>query len=307
MANAYVHRTCPTCHQEASPSAAQVAAKRPAESLTFEVLRDYWRGFFQEKVFFTYFRCNQCGVLFCPSFFDSTQLTNLYSNMPDNTAGVEQDTVRKTQEGYFRILKKYSDLQGQMLELGPDIGLFSEFCRKEGRFNYFWMFEPNVAVHSELKRRLEGVPTTISTELLSFVSVPDQSVDVVAMIHVLDHLLEPRKLLSELREKLRPGAKLMVVTHDESSLLTKLVRKGWPAYCLQHPQLYNPASMRNLLTESGFKVISVERTANSFPVFYLVRHLLWAIGLKKFWLPQLPWLRISLKLGNMCTIATLNN
>jgi SAM-dependent methyltransferase len=304
MEQSYLHRECPTCEQEVDPVNQKISAKRPAEDLTFETLRDYWRGFFKEKIFFTYFRCPTCNILYCRRFFDTDQLTALYGNMPDNTAGVARDTVRKTQEGYFRLLQKHTELRGQMLELGPDIGLFSEFCRREGSFEKFWMFEPNKAVHGELAGRLEGVSTTISGELFCFDEVPDRNVDLAVMIHVLDHLLDPKKLLKEIHKKLHPGAKLLIVTHDESSWLTSLVKRAWPAYCLQHPQLFSPKSMRAFLSEAGFQTLAIERTTNHFPITFLLRHLLWAVGLKKIWLPQLTWLQIPLKLGNICTIAT---
>ena len=42
------------------------------------------------------------------------------------------------------------------------------------------------------------------------------------MIQVLDHLLDPIATLTELRAKLLPDAKLLIVTHNEQSLLRKM-------------------------------------------------------------------------------------
>lgn len=307
MKTAPIDRNCPTCLNIEVTSTPVVFSKRPAEKLSFDTLKDYWRGFFKEKVFFTYYRCSRCGGLFSREFFNAGQLTELYSNMPDNTAGVSVQTVQKTQRGYFKLLERYSPLKGEMLEVGPDIGLFTEFCRKKGDFKRFWMFEPNQAVHEELKNRIAGVETLISTDLFSFDSVPNKTINVVVLIHVLDHLLDPKKTLEDLYKKMLPGAQIMIVTHNELSILAKLMGTKWVGYCLQHPQLYNPQSISKLLEDTGFKVVTVNRTVNYFPLMFLVRHLLWTIGIKRLWLPSLNWLQFPLRLGNICTVATVSD
>jgi hypothetical protein len=109
--------------------------------------------------------------------------------------------------------------------------------------------------------------------------------------------------LRVLGSKLTKKAVLILVTHDESSLLAKLTAARWPAYCLQHPQLFRRASITALLGHAGFDVLSVGKSYNHFPVPYLMKHLLWAFGVRmdvnygnRFQLP--------LRLGNILTAAT---
>jgi hypothetical protein len=123
------------------------------------------------------------------------------------------------------------------------------------------------------------------------------------MIHVLDHLLDPAGILRELRGKLLPGATVVIVTHNESSLLRRMFARRWPAFCLQHPALYNPRSMRSLIESAGYELVQIKRTVNYFPLQFLVKHLLWAIGLKVESTPAFGGLSIGLKLGNMITVA----
>jgi hypothetical protein len=96
------------------------------------------------------------------------------------------------------------------------------------------------------------------------------------------------------------------VTHNEQSLLRKIVGWKWPAFCLQHPQIYSPESMSMLLEKSGYKVDSIKRTKNYFQLSFLLKHLLWAFGLKVKSVPSIFDFTISLKLGNTITIATPN-
>jgi hypothetical protein len=123
------------------------------------------------------------------------------------------------------------------------------------------------------------------------------------MIHVLDHLLNPAATLKELRAKMHKDAILLIVTHDEGSLLPKVVGKNWPAYCLQHPQIYNKSTIRTLLEKCDFKVLEQNKTVNHFPIAFLAKHLLWGFGVRVKDMPSLGHAVVGLKLGNMMTLA----
>jgi hypothetical protein len=302
--NGFLSRACPVCGGKPT---AQVAVRSEvmAESLSFDALVPCWNGFFKDKVFFSYARCGGCGLLYTPTFFNGPQLERLYGQMPPNMEEVPLEALRRTQRGYFDALKSCSDLSGGFIEVGPDIGLFTENCVREGRFNEYWLFEPNRDVLPTLSKIIEGRKSHIVHEMFGFSHVPDHAASVAVVIHVLDHLLDPVATLRELRQKLMPGARLLLVTHDESSLLRRLVGWRWPAFCLQHPQIYNPESMQVLLEAAGFQVLQQRKTVNFFQVSFLLKHLLWAFGMKVQSVPSFGQLTLGLKLGNMLTIATL--
>lgn len=295
-------RSCPTCTTQETKGP-QVFSQPEAESFSFDDLSKHWFGFFKSKPFFTYHRCSECNLLYNPKYFGEKQLSYLYSNMPDNTAGLSENFLRKTQKGYFNFFKKFAELEGEFLELGPDIGLFTENCVTQGKFSKYWFFEPNVNVHPRLKNLVGSTPVEIHPELLDFDSVKDGSISAAVLIHVVDHLTKPNDILKTISRKLKKGGKLLTVTHDESSVLAKALGRKWPAYCLQHPQLYTPKTMKLTLEKVGLSVVANEYSANYFPVSYLVKHGLFAFGMgspslpfeDKFWLP--------LKLGNFMTMA----
>jgi hypothetical protein len=140
--------------------------------------------------------------------------------------------------------------------------------------------------------------------MFGFSQIPDQCAGAAVMIQVLDHLLDPVATLIELRAKLLPHAKLLIVTHNEQSLLRKMVGWRWPAFCLQHPQIYNPNSISKLLEKAGFRVNSINKTKNFFEFSFLLKHLLWAFGIKVKSVPSIFNFTIGLKLGNIATVAT---
>jgi hypothetical protein len=100
-----------------------------------------------------------------------------------------------------------------------------------------------------------------------------------------------------------PDAHLLIVTHDESSLLRRAVGWRWPAFCLQHPEIYNPRSITTLLERAGYRVVEQHKTVNYFRFSFLVKHLMWALGLKVSTVPGFGGWTPGLKLGNLLTLA----
>jgi 2-polyprenyl-3-methyl-5-hydroxy-6-metoxy-1,4-benzoquinol methylase len=221
------NRLCPTCGDRAATPAPAVSSVPPGESLSLDDLKPYWHKTLKERIFLTYCRCLRCGLLYCPRYFSPAQLDSLYAGMAPNTFSISVDTLRKTQRGYFDVLKQFSSLQGDFLEVGPDIGLLVECCVKEGTFQRFWLFEPNSSVQDSLRSLVKDKNFQIFPSMLNMDLIPDQQLSVVVMVHVLDHLLNPLTILKSLKQKLTPSAVLLFVTHDESSLLARLIGRNW--------------------------------------------------------------------------------
>lgn len=224
--------------------------------------------------------------------------------MPPNMEVVPTDALRRTQRGYFETLKAHSTLEGGFIEVGPDVGLFTGNCVREGRFDPYWLIEPNRDVIPALSATMGSAHFHVTHAMTGYGHIPDASAGAVVMIQVLDHLLEPLVALKDLRAKLRPDGKLLIVTHDESSILRRVFGPRWPAFCLQHPQIYNPRSIKALVELAGYRLIEIKRTTNYFPVEFLLKNLAWASGMKIDKVPSFGGLSLGLKLGNMITLAT---
>lgn len=299
----YPSRACPTCGSEHAGEP-MIHTDERAENAAFDLLERSWMGFFKGKTIFSYTRCKECGLLYAPVFFSEQQLGSLYAQMPPNMDIVPVEALRKTQKGYFSPLQKRLPLKGSYIEIGPDVGLFTENCRRRADFDKYWLFEPNVDVLPQLAGLMKGVEHRVVHDLSNFSEVPGHSAGAVVMIHVLDHLLDPVATLKELRVKMHKDAILLIVTHDEGSLLPKIVGRNWPAYCLQHPQIYSRSTIRTLLEKCDFKVLEQTKTVNHFPVTFLAKHLLWALGIRVKKMSAFGNAVVGLKLGNMMTLAT---
>lgn len=298
-AREFLHRPCPLCGSREAHD--EVHSRRRAEAFEFDALRAYWWGL-EEKPFFSYHRCAGCDLLYAPVYFDEAQLASLYGEMAPNMDIVADDAIVATQRGYFARVAKNAALDGGYLEIGPDAGHIVAEAVRAGNFDHFWLFEPNHAIHDRLRAAAGGRPATLRPEMDDLSAVPDGTIGLAVMIHVLDHMLDPLAMLAQVRAKLRPGGTLVTVTHNERSLLRRLMGVRWPPFCLQHPEIYSPDTMQRLLDRAGFVGIEVERSLNYFPIDFLALNVVWAAGLKAKSVP-LPKRSIGLRLGNILTFA----
>lgn len=300
LASQFLIRYCPICGSDQKIK--EVHSQNVAENMSFDDLRPFWSGLFKEKIFFSYHRCENCRLLYAPQFYTDKQLNLLYSEMAPNMDLVPSEALKATQHSYYETAAKRPVVRGDYLEIGPDVGYIVRDVAQSGNYDHFWLFEPNRAVHDELGQATGGAPHTILTDMNSLSMVPDQSIGLAAMIQVLDHLLDPLGMLRQVCAKLKTGGTLMIVTHNEASLLRSVMRSNWPPFCLQHPQIYNPRSMKAILDRAGFSNITVSRSKNYFPIAFMIRQAAWAVGVDLNE-ASLPSLLLGLKLGNMITLA----
>tara|TARA_B100000768_G_scaffold124084_1_gene114782 strand:+ start:1155 stop:2039 length:885 start_codon:yes stop_codon:yes gene_type:complete len=284
----------------------KISSPDPSELLSFNVNKETWSGLFYKKTksFFSYYKCNNCKIIYAPEHFTNQELNNLYKKLPANMVQVPSKILEKTQYGYFKVLQKWSSLKGDYLEVGPDIGLFTQYCVLNGKFDFFWLFEPNKLVLPKLNKLLGNRKKKVYPAIEQIEMVDDNKLSTVVIIHVLDHLLDPLKILKKIRKKMKAGAIILIVTHDESSIMRKILGWRWPPFCQQHPQLFNYKTTCSILNRSGFKVLDQRKSKNYFEISFLLKNLLWVFGFKIQKLPRWLNVPVGIKLGNIITIAT---
>ena len=302
----YKKRKCPSCGDDSSDHV-EVRTDLSPESLPLNDVAHYWNGFFKDKMIFPYARCSECSLLYAPTYFDEKQLEELYRQMPANMDLIPKESLEKTQNGYYEIAKKLLNDNGDYLELGADIGLFTINCIENNKFGKYWLVEPNVAVHEDLKVLTSTKSASIISDMDDLDGIPDGTISFAVLVHVLDHLIDPVSTLQNIRRKLTKDAHVLIVTHDESSFLRRVVGKGWPAFCLQHPQLFNKKTLATMLETAGLKAAKQVTTKNEFPISFLLKQFLWALGLRIQEIPSFLGITVNLGLGNILTLARMDN
>ena len=298
----WLKRSCPLCSSDEIVEGSEVKAPLEADAMTFSKVAEFWRGFRKDSCFFTFSRCAGCGLLYCRNYFTNEQLISLYASMGDNSAGVADSVLERTQRGYYQFLNKFGYLKnGRYLELGPDRGLLSKNFANFGA-SKMTLIEPNHDVRDQLRGSTIKCP---SVEILNDRSdiAPGSLFDVITGIHVYDHLVNLREELATLSRLSISDSRILIVVHDESSLLRRLINKKWPPFCLQHPQLFNPSTIEKALLQAGFKEIEIAKSTNWFPIAHIAHMACSLFGIRGTWTSGLPKIEIPLRLGNMIIVA----
>lgn len=301
MQSDWIVRRCPICESNSVVNTPVAKSARPAESMTFAEVKANFVGLRSDQIFFSYFRCKECDLLYAPKYFSETQLAELYQEMPDNLMGEDKATVSKTQSGYVKWLSKKVSQIDNYLEIGPDIGLVAGEVQKKFKVQSSVMIEPNKSVHNDLKENLSNSRVEVY-EYINELKSGDKF-DLIAGIHVYDHLLDPVKDLNEIKSHASDYANLLIVVHDEKSLLRKAMKSTWPPFCLQHPQLYNPSTLREILRKAGWELEYLSKSTNWWHLDHFAEMGSGVIGLPTKWSRILPSVEIPTRLGNMIALA----
>ncbi len=86
----------------------------------------------------------------------------------------------------------------------------------------------------------------------------DFFVDCVVMWHVLEHVAEPRRLLHEVADVLKPNGSLIVELPNFASSQARIDGSGWEFSCLDdHLFHYTPDGLARLLDAAGFETAEI--------------------------------------------------
>lgn len=97
---------------------------------------------------------------------------------------------------------------------------------------------------------------TVNAGTLENAAFPSESFEVVTLMDVIEHVAEPRPLLSEIYRILRPGGGLFIVTPNFGSLFVRLY--GLRAYGIwpdQHVVYFQPSTISRVLNAVGFRKV----------------------------------------------------
>ena len=86
--------------------------------------------------------------------------------------------------------------------------------------------------------------------------IEDESLDLVRMHHVLEHLYHPKEDLEAIYAKMKPGAKLHIAVPNPNGISSRIFRSNWWGLeCPRHIMLYSPALLEKILTDTRYSQI----------------------------------------------------
>jgi SAM-dependent methyltransferase len=203
-----------------------------------------------------YYRCRCCGVVFLdPQPSDLFLIEHYQRYLPAEAPGVEswRRMMRLVITRSAALIEERFPSPGRLLDVGCGYGFFLEAMERRG-----WRVEgiEIAATGREYARRALGLE--VSPQPLPRADWPAARFDVVTLFYVIEHLADPRAVLTEVRRLLRPGG-LLLLRWPHTTPLARLLRP-WAA-CLKLYQApshlfdFAPRTLTGLLMELGFQEI----------------------------------------------------
>jgi 2-polyprenyl-3-methyl-5-hydroxy-6-metoxy-1,4-benzoquinol methylase len=210
----------------------------------------------------TIVKCNNCGLIYVnPRVCSSNE--NYFGE--STTYFEEARLIFKGKKTHHRDRNYKSELEklkklkktGKLLDVGSNMGFF---LRKAKEYGYDCEgVEPSPSL-SQIARENWGID--IHTNFLENLNLSKYSYDIITMIDVFEHVINPKELLKKCDELLKSDGILMIKVPNADynyfkMQLGKKIGGGkkmdiWNMY--EHVVHYTPKTLKNMVESCGFKI-----------------------------------------------------
>jgi SAM-dependent methyltransferase len=159
----------------------------------------------------------------------------------------------------------------RLLDCGAATGILAERAKEEG-----WdAFAIEVSEFgADACTKLLGPDHVYRGEVQSafFAANPENRFEVITMCDFIEHVRDPREVLSWARERLMPGGVLLLTTPEVGGISWRLMGRHWFHYVPEHLWFLNSQSIRTLLSERGFEDVAISPLGKTVTVEYALGH-----------------------------------
>lgn len=208
---------------------------------------------------FSALQCNSCGLVYLNPRPEVSEFERIYP--PDYHAFdfSEEDfgfvyKVRSKLEAK-RVLSWCKGLpnDAKIIDIGCGDGFHLSLLQKYG--NKKWTLE-GVDIDRRAAKMAMDKGLKVHVGSIDEIDLPKNYYDLAIMVQTIEHVAEPAEVLRAVREILKPGGKVVVVTDNTDSFDFKLFKKShWGGYHFpRHWNLFNKTSLAKLAKKTGFEV-----------------------------------------------------
>jgi 2-polyprenyl-3-methyl-5-hydroxy-6-metoxy-1,4-benzoquinol methylase len=202
--------------------------------------------------------CSVCGCLFIDPLPGDAEIGSFY---PTQYWWKASSGILKSLEGAYRKMALRDHVSfissaahgsaPQLLDVGCGSGTLLGLLKQRG----FQVRGFDSSAEAAQIAKSESDVDVIVGSRLQDAGFQDESFDLVTLFHVMEHVTDPRAVLSEVRRILRPSGRLVLQVPNIESWQFRLFGVRW--YGLDVPRHvinYSSQAMQRLLAESGFRV-----------------------------------------------------
>ena len=207
---------------------------------------------------FEYRKCNNCGLVYQnprPVFED------LKTNYKDNYFEYEISN----QDNFFNLMKlglkdiKFDDIYGEkvnglkFLDIGCAMGKLLNYMKHKG-----WETFGVEICKESAEYGIKNYGLNIFVGTLFDASFPDNYFDVVHLSHLIEHVPDPKALLTEIHRIVKKNGHMILTTPNVDGWHARIVKNKWRSAIPEHVFLLSKKTMTKLLDITGFKILKQE-------------------------------------------------
>ncbi|MCX5667387.1 MAG: methyltransferase domain-containing protein [Candidatus Omnitrophica bacterium] len=213
-------------------------------------------------------KCTICGLIYANPRPSPDLLVNNYIKSTDSLYLEEEAGRRLSAKKILKELKKIKKA-GRILDIGCAAGFLLDEAQKAG-FNIHGIELSKWA--ADYARNKLGIKT-ICQGMLKEAGYPKSHFDVIVLSDVIEHLIDPKGTLVEIRKLLKPDGVICINTPDINSLVSKILRARWWGVKNAHLYYFTRKTLNKILHRTGFLPIKAKTHSRTFTIKYLVNKL----------------------------------
>jgi 2-polyprenyl-3-methyl-5-hydroxy-6-metoxy-1,4-benzoquinol methylase len=208
---------------------------------------------------FPVYQCNLCSLIYINPRPDIAEFERIYPSNYHAFDFSEEDfgivyKIRSKLEAK-RVLSWCKGLKddAKIIDTGCGDGFHLSLLQKYGNKN--WMLE-GIDIDKRAAQMALDKGLKVHLGSIDEIKLPKNSYDLVIMVQTIEHVAEPAEVLRAVRDILKPGGKVVVVTDNTDSFDFKLFKKShWGGYHFpRHWNLFNRKSLTKLVEKTGFEI-----------------------------------------------------
>ena len=255
-----------------------------------------------ELMHYALMECQTCRTLFVEKVPDLDELIENYV-VASFDSRIESEYAAKTYGKYLNRLDLVRNKR--ILDIGCGDGTFLEKATSLGAESVLGIEPSQGALESagEVRNSIRTIPVEQCDYQFEF--------DLVTCFQTLEHLVDPKTVLSKMCSAAISGGYVAVVCHNRLSLVNRLMGRRSPIFDIEHLQMFSVEGLEKIFQSTNLEIVVSKQILNSYPLGYWLRLFPMPKIMKDFFesrrdsfLMRIP---VSLFVGNRLVVASKLN
>lgn len=222
-------------------------------------------------------KCIDCDVVYLRTRINQEELNELYQTyadngshmaIPDSIDEVKASPLRR--EYFLSEIMNYINSPGTILDIGCGWGAFLDCARDYG-------FNPlGIEITKKCADYANNVlKINVSSELFENIEIKNESINLITMNHVLEHITQPLVVLQKIKDTLAKGGIFAGIVPNFDSYLSQNLKDNWywldPNYHYVH---YTPKTLENLFLHLDFVIEKIYTATGDYGQNTVIKYIM---------------------------------